>query len=280
MTSVRILDTRELPWQEFFAMPGMRMKELARDRDGTPNTYLCWGPPGPLLPESRLPYRHFHRTVREFMYVLAGELPHHEWDGPEDSVGHPTWYGPGYFMDRPPGSIHGVAPGRAPRVGRVHLDWRTGPGVWPGEPEVEIETVEVQAPAPGAPGTRPPRAADDPPGLVYARDNIRIYDTNAMAWEEHGLVPGSQAKRLACDDSGREAVVLLWLPPGARAPRPLPGRDRFAFVLQGDLLVDAETCREGVFIHHPHGAPDGLDRVGAGPTGATLLVWRDPVPAT
>jgi hypothetical protein len=281
---LRLLDTRAMPWEEFFGMPGMRMKELARDDDGHPDTYLCWGPPGPLLPESMLPYRHYHRTVRECMYVLAGELPHHEWDAPEDVAGHPTRYLPGYFMDRPPGSIHGVGRGRPPQVGRVHLDWRSGPGVWPGEPGEPEETLTVPPPAAGDPAVAafaraPATGPGDPPGTVYARADIRILDTGAMPWQESPLAPGAHAKTLARGDDGAPVAELVWLAPGHDGDVALPGERRRAFVLQGELLVSAagETlrCGEGFFADHPAGAPDdGLDALGTGVTGATLLTWR------
>ena len=60
-------------------------KVLSRFDNGQPSVFLLWMPAGPLLPD--LPYRHYHKSVREFSYILQGELPHWEYRSSDQSEG-------------------------------------------------------------------------------------------------------------------------------------------------------------------------------------------------
>ena len=146
--AVRLLDTRELPWAtpaegEPFHGTGVKVKVLARDDDGAPLVQLLWIPAGtPSFSPGGLRERHYHRTVREFVCTLEGELPFREY--PElDGEGVPVVSKQGYFLDRRPGpaSGHGMDGERVSEVGCVMLEVRTGAGSQMAEHGSERETV-------------------------------------------------------------------------------------------------------------------------------------------
>ena len=139
-----ILDTREMEWEEFAGLKGARIKVLSRDEEGEPSVFLVWLPPGRLI--SDLPHRHYHRTIREYGFTLAGELPHWEYENAEQREGDLVVFQEGYYMDRAPGSLHGLEPGPTSPIGCVVLMWRTGRGTWVDEPAFGEETVEVPYP--------------------------------------------------------------------------------------------------------------------------------------
>jgi hypothetical protein len=95
---------------------------------------------------SDLPHRHYHRTVREYGFTISGELPHWEYENAEQEDGELVVFREGYYMDRAPGSLHGLEPGPTSAVGCVVLMWRTGRGTWVDEPTFDEETVEVPYP--------------------------------------------------------------------------------------------------------------------------------------
>src|SRR5579871_4952623 len=137
-----LLDTREMPWEGCPGIPGGRQKVLSRDDAGEPSVQLTWIPAGLELGE---PERHFHRTVHERGLVLFGELPMREYRSPEDDRGRPVLFRQGFYMDRAPGSVHGIDPERSSSVGFVMLEWRTGPGTYLAEPRAADETVVLPA---------------------------------------------------------------------------------------------------------------------------------------
>ena len=49
----------------------------------------------------------------------------------------------GFFMERRPGSIHGLEPGPTSATGCVLLMWRDGVGNWLGERQAAHETSDV-----------------------------------------------------------------------------------------------------------------------------------------
>jgi hypothetical protein len=140
---VTLVDTRELEWQPMAALPGYFEKVLVRDADGEPSVTLNYLPAGGKR-SFGLPYRHLHRTVREFCFVLEGSYCSWEYESAE-AKGDLVWKRAGYFMERQPGSIHGreaVEPASA--TGAVLLNWRVGgSGVWFGERNFDTETVEI-----------------------------------------------------------------------------------------------------------------------------------------
>lgn len=143
---VTLLDTREMPWQEFEGLAGARVKVLSRDERGNGMVWLVWLPPGE-VPGVALPHRHFHRTIREFSYMVSGELPHWEYRNAAQEHGDLVVVREGFFMERAPGSVHGLEVGPSSPTGCVMLQWRDGLGNWLNEPEAAQETIDVPYPS-------------------------------------------------------------------------------------------------------------------------------------
>ncbi len=87
--------------------------------------FIHWLPAGG-FPSVEPPHRHYHRSVREFAYVLSGELPHWEYANGRGAAGEMVLFREGFFMDRRPGSIHGLEPGPVSSIGCTLLMWRDG----------------------------------------------------------------------------------------------------------------------------------------------------------
>lgn len=138
LPKVTILDSREMGWAEHPTMSGVLTKVLSRDAEGDPVVSLLWYPPG--SPRGDPPsQRRLHRTVREQIYVLAGEFPTWEYDG-ATAPGELFQLKQDYFVDRSPGAVHGFEPGPVSPIGCVLLVIQDGPGLHPGERRYEDET--------------------------------------------------------------------------------------------------------------------------------------------
>jgi uncharacterized cupin superfamily protein len=136
-----LLDSRAMAWEDFGGIPGGgKQKVLARDDDGAPSVYLTWSPPG-AIPGLAYPHRHYHSTVTENVYVLAGELPH--WEYPPGGEPLLTVFRSGWFMQRRPGpgGAHGLEAEPTSQTGQLLLCWRTGTGNYIAGPDYADETV-------------------------------------------------------------------------------------------------------------------------------------------
>ena len=143
-SNVITLDTREMEWEEFPGLSGARMKVLSRFESGEPSVFLVWNPPGRLLDD--LPHRHYHSTVHEFHFFLEGEFPIWEYESPEDGDGELVMLKGGYYLERLPGSIHGIEAEPTSPVGSMVLIWRTATGNFVDEPNAKEESIEVPYP--------------------------------------------------------------------------------------------------------------------------------------
>src|SRR5262249_13102226 len=94
---VTLVDTRAMRWEPVHGMPGAMIKTMVRGPAGEPLVYITWAPPRLGGGESE---RHFHRTVREYHFVLEGEVPIWEYDSPEQQHGDFVLFREGYYMDR------------------------------------------------------------------------------------------------------------------------------------------------------------------------------------
>ena len=280
------LDTRSMAWEKFPGLDGTAIKVLSRDDDGNPMVFLHFMPPGE-LPGVELPHRHFHRTVTENAFVLAGELPHWEYATAQDS-GELVLLREGFFMDRRPGSIHGLEPGLSSSIGCVILMWRDGTGTMVDEPDFAEETADVPYAARPAPAGRfrPELAA-----VVRDRQDVTLLDTRELAWEPFPGLAGAKVKVLSRDEHGNGMIWMVWLPPGEVPGVELPHRHyhrtvrEFSFVLVGELphweYRDAHgpgelvIVREGFFMDRLPGSIHGLEKGPSSGTGCVLLQWRD-----
>lgn len=291
---LRRLDTRGLAWEDFDGLEGGRIKVLSRDAAGNPSVFLVWLPPGE-LPSVPLPHRHFHRSVREFSYVLGGELPHWEYADASQQRGDLVVFREGFYMDRLPGSLHGLEPGPSSPTGCTILMWRDGVGNWVDEPEFASETVDVPYDRPEETGaTEPSIPHADAAGVVLERDDLRLLDTRAMPWEDFSGIEGGRIKVLKRNERGDADIMMVWLPPGELPSVELPHRHyhstvhEYALCLSGDMphweyenaeqaRGDVVVIREGVFMDRAPGSIHGLEAGQTSATGSVVLMWRDGV---
>jgi hypothetical protein len=289
------LDTRAMPWEDFSGIEGGRIKVLKRNERGDADIMMVWLPPGE-LPSVELPHRHVHRTVKEFSFMLGGELPHWEYASPEvgEGDGELVIFREGFFMERKPGSIHGLEKGPTPGTGCTVLMWRNGVGNWLDEPEAATETIDVPYPAPADSVPSPPSTLDERPGVVIERDDLTLLDTREMEWEDFPLLQGTRVKVLSRDENGDAMVFLVWSPPGELPSVELPHRHyhstvhEYALCLSGDMphweyesaeqaRGDVVVIREGVFMDRAPGSIHGLEAGQTSATGSVVLMWRDGV---
>jgi hypothetical protein len=280
-----LLDTREMAWEPCPGIPGGNQKVLSRDANGVPCVQLTWIPPGLSHAE---PSRHYHQTVRERGLVLFGELPMREYASPDDERGRPVVFRQGYYMDRAPGSVHGIDPDVSSAVGFVMLDWRTGPGTYLLEPGADRETVVLPA-SREIDDTTPLCAADAPAGTVVDSGKLRLLDTRAMAWEVMPGIRGARWKVLSRDDAGNSSAVLIWMAPrstGGSHERhyhktvrengyclggELPMRE---FASVADDVGERVLFREGLYMDRGPGSIHGVDSGRESAVGFTFLEWR------
>jgi len=280
-----LLDTRDMPWEPMPGIPGAMQKVLSRDLDGDPRVQITWMPPGLRHDE---PSRHYHRTVHERGFALFGELPMREYASVEDERGRPVLFRAGYYMDRLPGSVHGIDPDASSSVGFMMLDWRTGSGTYLREESAAQETALLPASREIDDAT-PLHPEDAPAGTVVDSGKLRLLDTRAMAWEPMPGIRGARWKVLSRDDAGEAAVSIIWM-----APRePGGGHERHyhrtvherGFCLGGELpmrefasveddLGERVRFHEGVYMDRRPGSVHGVDATRGTATGFTFLEWR------
>ncbi len=147
---VTLLDTRDGEWKlpaegQPFHGTGVKVQVLARDADGHALVQLLWVPPGTAsFSPGELRERHYHTTVREFVFTLEGELPFREYEDPYGD-GQLMVYKKGYFLDRRPGpaSGHGMDYEHVSPTGCLMLEVRTGPHSQMAETLSHLETVVI-----------------------------------------------------------------------------------------------------------------------------------------
>jgi hypothetical protein len=121
-----ILDTNAMDWEDHFGLPDAKMKVLSRDEDGNPDVILTWVPPGVGTLNPRGPEKHYHRTVRECGLVLFGELNLREYEDMDDTDPQKVVFKQGTYLDRKPGSVHGLDHEVTSPVGFMWIEWKYG----------------------------------------------------------------------------------------------------------------------------------------------------------
>lgn len=294
--STTIIDTRAMDWVSFEGMGGSAAKPLAFFDDGSCEVMLGWIPPGKAQSIEDLPDRHYHRTVAEFFYLLGGEVYTWDYRDEDDPDGVLVRYQDGYYLDRQPGpeGIHGLEDGPVSECGPVFLNWRSGVGIWAGEPEFAEESISVPYPTNKASMvTESLTAASDGSGVVYSTPTVRLLDTRAMAWEPcPDLAPGAARKVLSTFGDGSPSVMLLSLPPATPSRRQPSVSHRTAreciFVLSGAIAVrefrgeprevdddgDLVVLEQGFFLDRQAAARHQLAWDTRCAVGAVVLYWR------
>lgn len=239
--------TPDMPWEPDPAIPGFKRRLLhvhPRSRAHIKQWYL---PPafGPAV--GTLPHRHYHRTVTERAYHLAGDFPHWEFKTGADMDGELVVFKRHIFMDRPPLSIHGRFKTPFSQTGSEILYWNTGVGTGLGEPEADTETVTVEFDESGR---------SDRTNFTEAS----VFSTLERPWLPHPGFASWRFKPLAGSTEGTPAAVLANIPIDSLAPDnvAIAGNEmpRWLYVVSGDLKVSITasgktqpfSLREGGFL--------------------------------
>jgi len=233
-TSVRVVDTERMPWELVpVSDPAMAKyqssrKYLFRDDETKMHLMITFIPPG--WPGAPVHYHDFH----EWGYKLSGDGTNNESTSPNQHFGPLMRFREGYFLSRPPFSLHGGERGRQDFM-RAQIG---GSWFFVEEGDVAKRTWSTEQ---GNSMTYNPDYKKVKQWTVP-----RIIDTiDGMPFEPSATVPGLFHKYLV-DDPSRGFRVMLWrLEPGwnssqspqfARAFYYKQGY-QFNFVLAGDLKI-------------------------------------------
>ena len=192
-----------------------------------------------------------------------------DYNSPADNCGRLTVFRHGFFMDRPPRSIHGRKPAPESVTGSLFLIWSSAGG------EFEADADEsIQIPFGGGSVT-----LDD---SYYTAPTI--VNSVTAPWRRHPSVAGWKVKRLSSgNDQGacHYPVSLVHVPPGWNLPEDRiairTGEGCWLYVLSGDLPVrmdspgDPLALRERDFLWWGGGAQPALERTRSSETGCVLL---------
>jgi mannose-6-phosphate isomerase-like protein (cupin superfamily) len=248
MSGYRHLDIATAPLSGVAANPGARQQVLWRDERSGASVAINYTPAGFTAQHAKMlaeegAHCHYHATVNERHYMLAGDYPIWHWTGPgaEPTL---TVLRRHTYLENPPRTLHGSRPELRPQVGTQLLVWNTKGGTSIFAADARHETFRLQ------PGEQAPRDG-------WARPTIHTVDT--MAWQAHPTARGWKIKNLAPAIPDSPAVFVVNVPCDASAPpATIAGAERrWLFVLSGDLAVamngQALALREGHFVHW---APD------------------------
>lgn len=295
---VRILNTREMEWRspgagEPFHGTQTRTKVLARAGEGWPCVQMLTRNGSSSSYGHGRPERHAHRTVREWVYILGGELPYREFNSPNDTAGTSLTYRQGYFLERVPGirSWHGVDPSRD-SFGYIGLEFRTGPGHAPGEAGNESENLSLPDgevlhgdPIPDPPGhTGYPLEVRSGSGYPYSTAHVRVTDTHLTDWAKanqpeiaHG-VPASR-RTLAENQQGKVLFeeVLISAANATGTARTITERECW-MVLGGDATLDTAngvvSVKKHDFLDWTPGTTLRFDADNGSTPYLHVLVWH------
>jgi hypothetical protein len=281
---VRWVDTRALSWTPTAELDGSFHKILATDQDGNPSVFMEYVPPGP----PAVNYRRYHKSVREFTFVIEGELPVVEYPSATSQSGALLVAKRGWCADRHPGSVYGRGPGQASIPGAVLLRVRSGSGTWEGDSNFGDESVDVSQD--GAEVTGP--LVSDRAGVVLDEGGIRWLDTREMEWEEYdNRESGHYRKTLIRGPHGEYALFIHFLRPHFNMIEDLPAAHyhatlgEFGYVLEGEMFNTEWQSPDEADKHHlwkpkdyfmerAIGSIHGVDVGQDAHRGCTLLQWN------
>ena len=241
--SYRHLDVATAPMGGVAANPGARQQVLWREERSGASVAINYSPAGFTAQHAKMldeegAHCHYHATVNERHYMLAGDYPIWHWATP---TAEPTLtvLRRHTYLENPPRTLHGSRPDLRPQVGTQLLVWNTKGGTSIFAEDGRHETFRLQ------PGEQAPRDG-------WARPTIHTVDT--MEWQAHPTMRGWKVKHLAPAIPDSPAVFVVNVPPDTRAPMAgtFGAERRWLFVLSGDLAVtmngDALMLREGHFV--------------------------------
>ncbi|MSO64742.1 MAG: hypothetical protein EXQ85_02880 [Alphaproteobacteria bacterium] len=230
------IDTAAMAWQQEPTIKGMKSKRLHVDAATGASTMIRFVPPGFGLPAGGL-FRHYHTSVIERTFYLAGDFPHWEFDDPADKVGDLVMFRRGVFMDRPPNTVHGLLNEPRSQAGAMTISWATGNGVGVDDPRYAEETVHLEEN-----DTRRHNVAFTAP---------RIFAADSIPWQRHQALAAWKHKPLAAARGSAPKCSLVFVPADWSAPRPgtilsYSDERRWVFVVNGDLAI---TVYDGANSH-------------------------------
>jgi hypothetical protein len=243
-TAYNLIRTATMDWEPDPEIPGFKQQILRRDAKRKSVVRKWFVPPafGDVL-EGK-PDRHYHKSVVERAYVLAGDFPHWEFPTAADFEGELFVFRRDLAMDRPPGSLHGLLPEPKSQVGSQILYWNTGPGTSIREKGFEKETINV---------------AFDKKAKSDEREftQCRLLQTNELPWQRHPRVTGLKWKPLmpAISGAGETSVVCVpadFWPVQKVSCEAQAGESAWLYVLSGDLKLRVDgtalTLGEGDYL--------------------------------
>ena len=271
--SFSFFHTPDMPWEPDPAIPGFKRRLLHEDPVTSGHIKQWYLPPayGPAV--GTLPHRHYHRSVTERAYHLAGDFPHWEFQSGADMDGELIVFKRHIFMDRPPLSIHGRFPDPHSQTGSEILYWNTGVGTGLGEPEAATETITVEFDE---------RGRADCTNFTEAS----VFSTVDRPWQAHPKIAQWKIKPLAGRAEGTAPTVLVNVPADANGQPEIqiPGSPEhddlpWLFVISGDLKVRVTVAdvpadlalREGSYLSWEPDAAVGFAGEPISDGGAVVL---------
>lgn len=260
--------TDEINWVEDPDIPGFKQKILGKDPQTNAVVRLWFIPPewgGDILDGK--PDRHYHKTVVERAFHLSGDFPHWEFSSVDDFEGELYIFSRGLFMDRPPGSLHGLLPTPTSQAGAQILYWNTGSGTSIREAEFEHETINVPFDA-------------QTKLKIDSVTPCRLIETDDLVWQPHPFLTGAKIKYLADAHHGADPVVMVHIPAGwhSRAVIDVKGSAShrpWLYAIYGDLAVtvgdEALRLRTSDFFAWTSGADPRFAGGEVSEEGCTLI---------
>lgn len=250
-------DSDAMPWEP---NGDSVRKILSRDETARSVVVRTFFPPSGSNP---VPFRWYHRSVRETFLFLWGEYRGWEFRGPDDTEGRIERFARGTFMDRPPLSLHGRRP--APTAtGCEFLMWTSHGGDFDLD---ENESFPL------------PNDVAPPPGLLFRSPDVVM--TEAMPWRDHPRLPGAKRKEVSRGEAGTPPghypVTLVYLPPGWRFASDVMSDHarRWCYGLAGrmplSLAGNVVKVRSGCFAEWRDSARVTVGERPVGEEGALLL---------
>ena len=197
---VTILDSLAMEWQDNDYQAYALAKTLARDEDGDGIVMRRYCQVARREPHANKARGGYH-TAREMMLCLSGELPH--WEMEPDAVEtikqtHCVIFREGYWLDRYPGSIHGMAGEPFAVLDSEWINWyAVTPDPFVGTMESLGLTEEVPLSRPRVANSLPPVEAQD--GTASASPAIEVnephpggavvVDSRNLPSEPHPFLP-------------------------------------------------------------------------------------------
>ncbi len=229
--SYKHVRSQSLDWEDDPDIPGFRQKMLNFD-DATKAVVRLWFIPPDWGKDvfGGKPDRHYHKSAVECGFHLYGDFPHWEFNSVDDFDGDLYVFKRGIFMNRPPGSLHGLLPEPRSQAGAVILYWVTGPGASIKDPEFPKETVNV--------------AFDKEVKVdINAFTPCTITQTEDLEWQAHPDEPEWKIKALADAAYDADSVNLVHIPTDWQASDigafdvAVESEKPWLYVVHGDLRV-------------------------------------------